>query len=64
MRARAVGKKIPAVQQINLSKAGTPVVYGGRPMSVSVDKKKTCLHHLKIFFLLVCLFVFSGWFVS
>ena len=27
------------------------VVHGGLPMSVSADKKKTCLHHLKISFL-------------
>ena len=28
-------------------------------MSVSVDKKKTCLHHLKISFLFVCFFFFQ-----
>ena len=32
------------------------IVHGGLPMSVSVDKKKTCLHHLKISFLFVCFF--------
>ena len=36
------------------------VVNGGRPMSVSVDKKKTCLHHLKISFLFVFFFFQDG----
>ena len=40
----------------NLNKCRCTVVCGGRPISVSVNKKKTCLHHQKISFLVVCFF--------
>ena len=40
----------------NLNKCRYTVVCGGRSMSVSVNKKKTCLHHYKISVLFVCFF--------